>query len=85
MTIDIDPDTVGRLKANAQAVGVSIAVYVEQLISEAESRRLQMAAFRQAVDERLASLNTGESVNGEDVMAQLIAEIDEPDTRSGTR
>ena len=72
MTIDIDPDTAGRLKANAQAVGVSIAVYVEQLISEAESRRVQMAVFRQAIDERLASLNAGESMNGEDVMAQLI-------------
>ena len=85
MTIDIDPDTPGRLKANAQAVGVSIAVYVEQLISEAESRRVQMAVFRQAIDERLASLNAGESMNGEDVMAQLIGEIDEPGTRSGKR
>ena len=51
----------------------------------AELRRVPMSAFRQAIDERLASLNNGENINGEEVMAQLIAEIDEPGTRSGTR
>jgi len=46
MTIDVDPDTAHRLKANAQAEGVSVAAYVERLMLEAESRRIQLAAFR---------------------------------------
>jgi hypothetical protein len=78
MTIDIHPDTAGRLQANAQAEGVSIAAYVERLMLEADSRRIQLGAFRQAIDERLGSLNAGESANGEEVMARLIAEIDQP-------
>jgi hypothetical protein len=85
MTIDVDPDIAGRLKAEAQAEGVSITAYVERLMFEAESRRVQLGAFRQAIDERLGSLNAGESVNGEGVMAQLIAEIDEHGAIPGVR
>lgn len=84
MTIDANPETEGRLKANAQAEGVSIAAYVERLMLEAESRRIQLVAFRQAIDERLGSLNAGESENGEEVMARLIAEI-EPGAIPGPR
>jgi hypothetical protein len=77
MTIDVFPDTAGKLRAHAQAEGVSVATYVERLISEADSRRTQLAAFRQAVGERLASLNAGEAEDGEEVMARLITEIDQ--------
>ena len=78
MTIDVYPDTADRLKASAQAQGLSVAAYVEQLISEADSHRVQLIAFRKAIDERLGSLNAGENTDGEEVMARLIAEIDEP-------
>jgi predicted transcriptional regulator len=85
MTVEIYPDTADKLKANAQAEGVSVAAYLERLMSEAESRRIQLAAFRQAIDERLASLNAGESANGEEVMARLIAEIGEHGAIPGAR
>ena len=85
MTVEIYPDTADKLKANAQAEGVSVAAYLERLMSEAESRRIQLAAFRQAIDERLASLNAGESANGEEVMARLIAEIGEHGAIPGGR
>jgi hypothetical protein len=85
MTVEINPDTADKLKANAQAEGVSIAEYVERLMVEAESRRIQLAAFRQAIDERLGSLNAGESADGEEVMARLIAEIGEHGAIPGAR
>ena len=85
MTIDVAPETGAQLQTRAQAEGVSISVYVERLMFEAESRQIQLTAFRQTIDERLGSLNAGESVNGEEVMARLIAEIDEPGPFSGTR
>ena len=53
--------------------------------AEAESRRIQLTAFRQAIDERLGSLNAGESANGEEVMARLIAEIGEHSAIPGAR
>jgi predicted transcriptional regulator len=81
MTIDVNPDTANRLKANAQAEGVSVAAYVERLMLEAESRRIQLAAFRRAIDERLGSLEAGEAIDGEEVMARLIAEIGESGAR----
>jgi hypothetical protein len=63
----------------------SIADYIERLIVEAESRRIQLAAFRQAIDERLGSLDAGESTDGDEVMARLIAEIDGPGAIPGAR
>jgi hypothetical protein len=83
MTIDVSPETGAQLKTRAQAEGVPVSVYVERLMFEAESRRIQLTAFRQAIDERIGSLKAGESVNGEEVMARLIAEIDEPGPSSG--
>jgi hypothetical protein len=85
MTIDVAPETGAQLKTRAQAEGVSISVYVERLMFEAESRRIQLTAFRQTINERVGSLNAGESVDGEEVMARLIAEMDEPGPLSGTR
>ena len=85
MTIEVYPDTADRLKANAQAEGMSIAAYVEQLMTEKDSRRIQLAAFRQAIDERLGSLTAGENTDGEEVMARLIAEIGEHGAIPGAR
>ena len=45
---------------------------------EAESRRIHLAAFRRAIDERLGLLKAGEATDAQEVMARLIAEIGEP-------
>jgi predicted transcriptional regulator len=74
MTIDISPEVAARLKEKAQAEGISVATYVERLVSEEDSRRVRLASFDQAVRERLDSLNRGESVDGEEVMARLLGE-----------
>ena len=71
MTIEVSPETKARLESKAQAEGVSVGAYLERLVFEEESRGTQLAAFRQAIDERLGSLNAGESVDGEEVMARL--------------
>ena len=85
MTIDVSLDVEARLKAKAHAEGVSVGAYVERLVIEEDARRIRLGAFGQAIDERLGSLNRGESVDGEDVMARLIAEIDEPTPVRGIR
>jgi hypothetical protein len=74
MAIDISPEIEARLKAKAQAEGVSVATYVERLVSEEDSRRVRLASFEDAMRERLESLNDGEAVDGEGVMARLLAE-----------
>jgi len=76
VTIDLAPESEARLKAKAEAEGMSVGAYVERLVSEEESRVIRVAAFGKAIRERLASLNAGESVDGEEVMTRLIAEID---------
>jgi predicted transcriptional regulator len=38
-------------------------------------RRRQLAEFQSAIAERMASLDAGETVDGEAVMARLIAEL----------
>jgi hypothetical protein len=78
MTIDISPELEAQLRAEAHAKGVSVGAYVERLVVEENSRRRQLAAFRQAMDERLESLNNRETVDGEEVMARLIGELDVP-------
>jgi len=45
-------------------------------MSEEESRRRQLRASQQASDERLASLDAGEIVDGEEVIHRLAAELD---------
>lgn len=77
MTIDLPPEIEGRLKAKAFTEGVSVAEYVERLVSEEDARRIRLTEFAQAIDERLSSLNGGESVDGEEVMVRLIGELDE--------
>jgi predicted transcriptional regulator len=77
VTINLSPEIEARLKAKADAEGLSVGAYVERLVSEEESRVVRVAAFEEAVRERLESLNAGESVDGEEVMARLLTELDE--------
>ncbi|MGD0774146.1 MAG: hypothetical protein ABSC05_15120 [Candidatus Solibacter sp.] len=72
MTIDISPEIEGRLKAKAFTEGVSVGEYVARLVFEEDARRIRLSEFAQAIDERLRSLNGGESVDGEEVMASLV-------------
>ena len=77
MNIDISPEIESRIKAKATNEGVSVGAYVERLVFEEDARRIRLAEFTRAIDERLRSVNRGETVDGEEVMARLIAELDE--------
>ncbi len=46
------------------------------MTTEASGEIELMSRFHEALAERLASLNAGISVDGEEVMARLIAELD---------
>jgi hypothetical protein len=85
MTIDLSAEIEARLKAKASAEGVSVGAYVERLVFEEDARRIRLAEFTQAIDERLRSLHGGESVDGEEVMARLIGEFDEHRPGSSAR
>ena len=78
MTIDVSPEVEIQLKAKARAEGLSPGASVERLIIETESRRVRLAAFQQVIEERVASLANGETVDGEEVMGRLIRELDAP-------
>jgi predicted transcriptional regulator len=78
MTIELSPEIEARLKAKANAEGVSIGTYVERLVFEEEACGIRLAAFEQTIVERLRSLSEGEVVEGEEIMARLVAELDEP-------
>jgi predicted transcriptional regulator len=81
MTIDVSPEIEARLKAKASTEGVSVAEYVERMVFEEDARRIRLTEFTQAIDERLRSLSAGESVDGEELMARLIGELDEHQRR----
>jgi predicted transcriptional regulator len=85
MAIDVSPETEARLKAKAEAEGISVATYIERLVSEAESRRTQLASFEEAIRERLDSLNDGDNVDGEEVISRLLSELEEPGQASSPR
>jgi hypothetical protein len=85
MPLELSPEIEARLKAKAGAEGVSIAAYLERLVFEEDARCIRLAAFEQAIGERLRSLSGGESVDGEEVMARLVAELDEPGQIRSTR
>ena len=85
MTIDISAQAEARLKARADAAGVPVGSYLERLLVEEDARRTQLAAFAQAIDERMRWLDRGESVDGEKVMGRLVAEFDEPNQVRSTR
>ena len=78
MTIEVSPEVLAELESKAQAEGVSVGAYVEWLVFEEESRHSRLAAFQEAIEERLGSLNAGEVVDGEEVMARLIGELGAP-------
>jgi hypothetical protein len=75
MTIELPRDLETQLKESAQSQGVSVGQYIERLVVETNLRRAQISEFRAAVAERMASLNAAESVDGEEVMARLIADL----------
>jgi predicted transcriptional regulator len=78
MTIDLSPEIEARLKAKANAEGMTVGAYVERLVAEEESRVVRVEAFGEAIRERLESLDSGESADGEDVMTRLLAELNSP-------
>lgn len=75
MTIELPCEIETRMKDTAAAQGVSVSQYVEDLVAEANVRRQQLADFRAAITERLASLEAGDRMDGEATMARLIAEL----------
>ena len=85
MTIDVAPEVEARLKAKAEAEGLSLGAYIQRLIFEEDSRRARLDAFQQAIDVRVTSLHNGESVDGEEVMTRLIAEFEAPGRSHITR
>jgi len=76
MTIELPREIETQLKEEAQALGVSVGQYLESLVAETRLRRAQVSEFRAAINERLASLNAGDRVDGEEVMARLIADLE---------
>ncbi len=75
MTIELPLEIENQLKKTAREHGVSVGQYVEKLVADTSLRQTQLSAFRVAVQERMASMNTGAVVDGEEVMARLIAEL----------
>ena len=74
MTIELAREIETQLKETAQSQGVSVGQYIESLVAEANRRRAQIAEFRAAIAERMASLNAGDRTDGEEAMSRLIAE-----------
>lgn len=75
MTIELPREVEARLQETAQAQGISVGQYLERLVAETDLRRAQVAEFRAAIAERMASLKASNSSDGEEVMARLIAEL----------
>ena len=75
MTLEISVEFEARLKTRASAAGLSVAAYVERLISEEEDRFSRLAEFQRAVHERFEALQRGQHSDGEEVMARLIDEV----------
>lgn len=75
MIIELPREIEVQIRETALAEGLSPGDYVARLVAEAGVRRAQLAEFRTAMAERLASLNAGETADGEEVMAELISEL----------
>ncbi len=75
MTIELPREMETQLRDTAAAQGVSVSQYLEDLVAETNLRRQQLAEFRAAITERLASLEAGDRTDGEAAMARLIAEL----------
>ena len=74
MTFELPSEIESQLRDIAHAQGVSVGQYVVTLLAETNLRKTQIAEFRAAIDERMKSLNAGEFVDGEEVMARLITD-----------
>jgi hypothetical protein len=79
MTLELSREIEAQLTETAQSQGVSVSQYIERLVAETNLRHAQVSAFRAAIAERMASLEAGdsaaESIDGEEVMARLIADL----------
>jgi predicted transcriptional regulator len=75
MTIELPREIETQLQETAQSQGVSVSQYIERLVAETNLRRVQISEFRAAITERMASLNAGDTVDGEEVMTRLIADL----------
>ena len=75
MTIELPSELETQLRETAQSQGVSVGQYIARLVIETNLRRAQISEFRAAIAERMASLNAGESADGEEVMARLINDL----------
>ena len=75
MTIELPREIETQLKNTAAEQGLSVSQYLETLVTETSLRRKQLAEFQAAITERMASLNSGDGTDGEEVMARLIAEL----------
>ncbi|HEX4135868.1 MAG TPA: hypothetical protein VHY84_14735 [Bryobacteraceae bacterium] len=75
MTIELPRELETQLKETAQLQGVSVSQYIERLVAETNLRRAQISEFRATIAERMASLNAGESTDGEEVMTRLVTDL----------
>lgn len=75
MTIELPHEIESQLEETAKSQGVSVSQYVERLFSETRLRQTQLSEFRAAIGARIASLEAGDSVDGEEVMASLISDL----------
>jgi hypothetical protein len=66
MTSELPREVEARLKETAQAEGVSVGQDLERLVAETDPRRSQLAEFRAAIAERMASLKASNTSNGEE-------------------
>jgi hypothetical protein len=73
MPIELPRELETQIRDTAQAQGISVAEYLETLVTETNVRRKQVSEFRAAIAERMASLNADDHVDGEEVMARLLA------------
>jgi hypothetical protein len=75
MTIELSGEVENQLKEAAQAQGVSVVQFLEKLIEETNLRRRKISEFKAVMADRIASLNADGGVDGEEVMARLIADL----------
>ena len=75
MSIELSDEIEAGLQEAARLQGLTVGQYIESLVRETNLRRHQVAEFQAVLAERLASLDAGNTVDGEEVMSRLIAEL----------
>jgi hypothetical protein len=75
MTIELPREIETQLTEAAREQGISVGEYVEGLVTETNRKRAQISEFQAAVAERMESLDSGCTADGEAVMDQLISEL----------